>query len=226
MKKQQKLKVVKERAMVMNNCLFQGLRPIYWNSYIVNSVYVGQTRKWKRFHLHDPQRFLHVKAESSYNKKRFCFRVKSSSILFYRLQGKVMFSEACVILFTGSGGLHPGGWGSASRERGVYIQGVCIQGGLVSASNGRFGRPPGSASGGRGVGQIPSVVTYSGGHCSSQYASYWNAFFFFLIVCLFVFCFFVCFFFGNMQPNSNDRNTTNCIDITIYQYASSFFEQP
>ena len=56
---------------------------------------------------------------------------------FYRLQGKVMFSEACVILFT-VGGSASGGGCMSSRGGGLH------PGGRGSASRGRVGRPLGS----------------------------------------------------------------------------------
>ena len=58
----------------------------------------------------------------------------------YRSQGKVMFSEACVI---------------HSVHRGVRAE------------------PPGGS---------PLVLTSSGGHCSSWYASYWNVFLFYVCI--------------------------------------------
>ena len=83
-------------------------------------------------------------------------------IHFYRPQrswGKVIFSQASVILLTG-GCLLPGGllWG-----------GVCSRGGLV----------PGEVvcSGG-----VPDGDPPKDGHCCGRYASYWNAFLFRLYV--------------------------------------------
>ena len=81
-------------------------------------------------------------------------------LVHYRPQGKVMFSEASLILFT-----REGDQGEFTREGDqgemVCIWWVCIQGekGLHA---GGLGRPP--------------VVTSRGGHCSGLYASYWNAF--------------------------------------------------
>ena len=70
-----------------------------------------------------------------------------------------MFSEASVSLLS-TGGLH--------------LVGVCIQG---VAGCLHLGEEGGCVS--RGVMQIPTVVTSSGGHCSGRYASYLNAFLFY-----------------------------------------------
>ena len=122
--------------------------------------------------------------------------------IYYRPQGKVMFAEA-----SASHSVHKG------RE--VCLQGVCLQGVCLWGSAFREGveqtppglpqggwglprgdlHPQGSASGG-GVRQT-RIVTSSGSHCSSQYASYWNAFLF--PMSLFFFC---CFLWINLAKIS------------------------
>ena len=90
-----------------------------------------------------------------------------------QLQGKGMFSEAFVILFTGvclRGYLPSGGW-FASGVRGLH---------------------PGDLSPWVGWGCLPThlVLTSSGGHCTGWFASYWNAFVFkytLWLVCLVLF---------------------------------------
>ena len=60
----------------------------------------------------------------------------------------------------------------ASVSHFVHGGGVCLQG--KESVSGRGGLPPGL----RGSAQAPPpVLTSSGGHCSGQYVSYWNAFF-------------------------------------------------
>ena len=77
---------------------------------------------------------------------------------------EVMFSEGSVSHSVHRGGLPSGGGRSVSR-------GVCLwEGGLLPG-----GLAPGE------VGTQP-VLTSSGGHCSSRYASYWNAFLFDIFV--------------------------------------------
>ena len=73
---------------------------------------------------------------------------------FYRPQGKVMFSEASVILSTGRGMVSLSVWYHVPSRMGGLPQ----------------------------VGEwvTPLVLTSSGGHCSGRYVSYWNAFLFFL----------------------------------------------
>ena len=73
---------------------------------------------------------------------------------FYRPQVKVMFSEASVILSTGRGMVSLSVWYHVPSRMGGLPQ----------------------------VGEwvIPLVLTSSGEHCSGRYASYWNAFLFFL----------------------------------------------
>ena len=105
---------------------------------------------------------------------------------YYQRQGKVMFSEACVILFTVGmgtciqrglhlGGLHPGGGGLHPKgEVCIHGMGVCIQ----EVCIGGIDRPPWICLRREGVSADPLVVTSSGGHCSGRYASYWNAFLF------------------------------------------------
>ena len=61
------------------------------------------------------------------------------------------------------------GRGSASRGRGSASRGR----GSASRGRGSASRGRGSASGGSAH---PHCVTSIGGHCSSRYASYWNAF--------------------------------------------------
>ena len=64
-------------------------------------------------------------------------------------------------MFASRGALHTAGGGSTSKG-GVYLQGAGMWGSLL-----------------RGVsiwGVDAPVVASSGGHCSSRYASYWNAF--------------------------------------------------
>ena len=76
---------------------------------------------------------------------------------YYRPQrscGKVMFLHVSVILFTGVGG--------ACMVGGHVWQGVCMAGGCVAKGGGMHGT--GGMRGRRD------------GHCSGQYASYWNAF--------------------------------------------------
>ena len=90
-----------------------------------------------------------------------------------------MFSEASVSHSVHRRDLHSGG--SATR-------GVCLQRGLPTrgsayrefAYRGSASRGRGSASRGRGSASggsaHPHCVTSIGGHCSSRYVSYWNAF--------------------------------------------------
>ena len=75
----------------------------------------------------------------------YCYRPQRSC-------GKVMSSQASVILFTGGGG-------RAWREEGVHVRG-----------GGMHGREACMAVGGEGVRDRRD------GHCSGRYASYWNAF--------------------------------------------------
>ena len=101
----------------------------------------------------------------------------------YRPQGKVMFSEASVILSTGvcdvpsslAAWSHVLSKGSLSRgEKGVFVHRgepldwypVVEDEGGGSLSKGVWGLCP---EGG------PPGLTSSGGHCSDWYASYWNA---------------------------------------------------
>ena len=83
-----------------------------------------------------------------------------------RSWGKVIFSQACVILFTGGclvpGGLVPGGPGLGVHGPGsAWSRGYLVPGG-VSGPGGAWWRPPRDS------------------YCCGQYASYWNAFLFFL----------------------------------------------
>ena len=99
------------------------------------------------------------------------------NVVFYRPQGKVMFSEASVC------------WRGVCFRRGICLQ----QGGLPL----KQGLPPKgglplkvrvSLEGGRGVCLqggllIYPVVTSSGGHYGGQCASYWNAFLCSICIC-------------------------------------------
>ena len=93
-----------------------------------------------------------------------------------------MFSEASVShsVYRG-GGLHPG-WGGSASEGSASRERVCIWEGLhpgrsASRRVGRgLGRSPWVCFKGDGIGQIPLIISSSGGHRSGRYASYWNAF--------------------------------------------------
>ena len=111
--------------------------------------------------------------------------------IYYRPQGKVMFAEA-----SASHSVHKG------RE--VCLQGVCLWGSAFR--DGVEQTPPGLPQGGWGLprgdlhphrvciggGSVRQtrIVTSSGSHCSSQYASYWNAFLFPMFIAIFLLLFY------------------------------------
>ena len=101
-----------------------------------------------------------------------CDGVKSNGVHNYRPQGKVMFSEACVILFTvhGGGGLHLQRWGG---KVGLHLPSPPLW----------MEEPPPPTqvllSGQKAPRTDPPVLT-SSGHHSGWYASYWNAVLFYI----------------------------------------------
>ena len=101
-------------------------------------------------------------------------------IYFYRQQrswGKVIFSQASMILSTGRGGLLPGG--CPVRGNVCLVWGVPAPGGVCLL-------PGGACSGGWVLGAWPWGGAWwrpsRDGYCCGRYASYWNAFL--LILCL------------------------------------------
>ena len=89
----------------------------------------------------------------------------------YRPQGKVMFSEACVVLFTEGGCAMSLPVWSHVPSREVSSQGSLPLGGVSSQVVSFRGSPPRRSG-------YSLVLTSSGSYCSGRYASYCNAFFF------------------------------------------------
>ena len=91
--------------------------------------------------------------------------------IYYRPQGKVMFSEACIILSTD---------GALLRERDPRLDRDPPGQQQPPCKRPQWAERPLEGTWDQTGSDImhPLFLTSSGSHCSGQYASYWNAFWF------------------------------------------------